>query len=95
MTFARTAIETTDIENNIDVDVNRSYSSFGVRIVRNAVSKRKLSNRVSVTIPDGRSESTFHLTIREANALRKFLNENLDEGVDGSSMVSMTMREAS
>ena len=95
MTFARTAIQTTDIENNIDVDVNRSYSSFGVRIVRNAVSKRKLSNRVSVTIPDRHSESTFHLTIREANALRKFLNENLDEGVDGSTMVSMTMREAS
>ena len=47
-----------------------------------------------MTIPDGRSESTFHLTIREANALRKFLNENLEEGVNGSAMVSMTMREA-
>ena len=95
MTFAHTAIQTTDIENNIDVDVNHSYSTFDVRIVRNSVSKRKFSNRLSVTIPDGRSESTFHLTIREANALRKFLNENLDEGVNGSAMVSMSMREAS
>ena len=95
MTFARNAIETTDIDDNIEVDVNRSYSSFGVRIVRNTTSKRRLSNRVSVTIPDGRSESTFHLTIREANALRNFLNENLNEGVDASSMVLMSMREAS
>ena len=95
MTFARNAIETTDIDDNIEVDVNRSYSSFGVRIVRNNTNKRRLSNRVSVTIPDGRSESTFHLTIREANALRNFLNENLNEGVDASSMVLMSMREAS
>ena len=95
MTYARNAIQTTDIDDNIEVDVNRSYSSFGVRIVRNNTSKRRLSNRVSVTIPDGRSESTFHLTIREANALRNFLNENLNEGVDASSMVLMSMREAS
>ena len=95
MTYARNAIQTTDIDDNIEVDVNRSYSSFGVRIVRNNTSKRRLSNRVSVTIPDGRSESTFHLTIREAKALRNFLNENLEEGVDASSMVLMSMREAS
>lgn len=95
MTYARTAIQTTDIDDNIEVDVNRSYSSFGVRIVRNNTSKRRLSNRVSVTIPDGRSESTFHLTIREAKALRNFLNENLEENVDASSMVIMNMREAS
>ena len=94
MTFARNAIETTDIDDNIEVDVNRSYSSFGVRIVRNNTSKRRLSNRVSVTIPDGRSESTFHLTIREANALRNFLNENLEESADTSSMVFMNMRNA-
>ena len=94
MTFARNAIQTTDIEDNIDVDVNRSYSSFGVRIVRNNTSKRRLSTRVSVTIPDGRSESTFHLTIREANALRNFLNENLEESADASSMVFMNMRDA-
>ncbi len=94
MTYARNAIQTTDIDDNIEVDVNRSYSSFGVRIVRNNTSKRRLSNRVSVTIPDGRSESTFHLTIREAKALRNFLNENLEEGVDASSMVLMSMREA-
>jgi hypothetical protein len=96
MTFARNAIQTTDIDDNIEVDVNRSYSSFGVRIVRNNTSKRRLSNRVSVTIPDGRSESTFHLTIREARALRNFLNENLEQQtLDSSAMISMSMREAS
>jgi len=90
MTFARTAIENTDIDDNINIDVYRSYSTFGVRIVRNQVSKRKLSNRVSVTIPDGRSESTFHFTIREANALRKFLNENLNDVTDSNSQVVMS-----
>jgi hypothetical protein len=91
MSNASEAIFTTDIADNIEQDVERSYSTFSVRLVRNSRSKRRLSNRLTVSVPDGRTESTVHFTLREARALQKFLNDNIESfsetTVDGRSNV--------
>lgn len=84
MSNATEAIYTTDIADNIEQDVERSYSTFSVRLVRNTRSKRRLSNRLTVSVPDGRTESVFHFTLREARALQKFLNENIETFSDST-----------
>lgn len=57
--------------------VSRDFSGFRLRLSRDAVGKKKLSNRLTITVPDSRSESVIKLTIREARALQRFLQNNL------------------
>jgi len=58
-------------------NVTKSFSGFKLRISRDTVGKKKLSNRLTITVPDSRSESTIKMTIREAKALQSFLNNYL------------------
>jgi hypothetical protein len=58
-------------------NVTKSFSGFRVRLSRDTVGKKKLSNRVTITVPDSRSESTINMTFREARALQSFLNSYL------------------
>lgn len=58
-------------------NVTRNFSGFRVRLSRDTVGKKKLSNRVTITVPDSRSESTIKMTLREARALQSFLNNYL------------------
>lgn len=58
-------------------NVTRNFSGFKLRISRDTVGKKKLSNRLTITVPDSRSESTIKMTIREAKALQSFLNSYL------------------
>jgi len=57
--------------------VTQSFSSFKLRLSRDAVGKKKLSNRLTITVPDSRSESVIKMTVREARALQTFLNRYL------------------
>ena len=57
--------------------VSRDFSGFRVRLSRDAVGKKKLSNRLTITVPDSRSESVIKMTVREARALQTFLNRYL------------------
>lgn len=57
--------------------VTQSFSSFKLRLSRDSVGKKRLSNRLTITVPDSRSESVIKLTIREARALQRFLQNNL------------------
>jgi hypothetical protein len=57
--------------------VSRDFSGFRVRLSRDSVGKKKLSNRLTITVPDSRSESVIKMTVREARALQTFLNQHL------------------
>lgn len=57
--------------------VSRDFSGFRVRLSRDTVGKKKLSNRLTITVPDSRSESVIKMTIREARALKSFLDRHL------------------
>lgn len=57
--------------------VSRDFSGFRVRLSRDSIGKKKLSNRLTITVPDSRSESVIKLTLREAYALQRFLSDNL------------------
>lgn len=58
-------------------NVTKNFSGFRVKLSRDTVGKKKLSNRVTITVPDSRSESTIKMTFREARALQSFLNDYL------------------
>ena len=57
--------------------VSKNFSTFKVKLSRDAIGKKKLSNKLIITIPDSRSLSEIKMTVREATALRNFLNKNL------------------
>ena len=57
--------------------VTQSFSGFRLQLSRDAIGKKKLSNRLTITVPDSRSESVIKMTIREARALQRFLQNNL------------------
>jgi hypothetical protein len=58
--------------------VSRDFSGFRVRLSRDSVGKKKLSNRLTITVPDSRSESVIKMTVREAKSLLAFLQKHLD-----------------
>ena len=62
-----------------EVRFSRDFSTFQVRLNQDKVGKKKLSNRLTIIVPDERSESVIKMTLREARALRKFLNDNLKD----------------
>lgn len=57
--------------------VSRDFSGFRLRLSRDAVGKKKLSNRLTITVPDSRSESVIKMTVREARSLLAFLQKHL------------------
>ena len=59
-------------------NISRKFSGFSVRISKDEIGKKKLSNRVTITFPDSRSESTIKMTLREAKSLLLFLKKQLD-----------------
>lgn len=62
-----------------EIRFSRDFSTFQVRLTQDKVGKKKLSNRLTIIVPDERSESVIKMTIREARALRKFLNDSLKD----------------
>lgn len=59
--------------------VSRDFSTFTVSISRNEISKKKLSNSFSLTVPSDRSTLTVKMTLREVKALQNFLNQHLKD----------------
>ena len=57
---------------------DRSYSGFDVSLTTGSKRKQMLSNGLSVRLPGERSDVELRLTLRQAKALRKFLEQNLD-----------------
>ena len=59
------------------VEISRSFSGMDVSTRTGSRRKQALSNRVEITTDDGRVRATQRLTLRQARALRRFLNETL------------------
>jgi hypothetical protein len=54
-----------------------TYAGFEVALATGSKRKQLLSNRLSLRVPGERSEVEIHLTLRQAHALKKFLNDNV------------------
>jgi hypothetical protein len=59
----------------------KSFSNFSVSVKRNKTAKKKLSNSFSITFFDDSSEITKRIPIREARALKNWLNKNVPDSV--------------
>ena len=58
-------------------NIEKSFSGFSVGLKVGSKRKQRLSNHFRISIDDDRVSSTQKLTLRQARALQKFLNENL------------------
>jgi hypothetical protein len=58
-------------------ETSRSYSGMEVTTRTGSRRRQTLSNRVEITTDDGRIRATQRLTLRQARALQRFLNETL------------------
>jgi hypothetical protein len=56
---------------------SQSYSGLEVALTTGSKRKQTLSNCLTVRVPGERSDVAVRLTIRQARALQKFLNQNL------------------
>lgn len=59
------------------VEKTQSYSGLEVAITTGSKRKQALSNCLTVRVPGERSDVAVRLTLRQARALQKFLNQNL------------------
>ena len=60
-------------------DISRDFSAFSVTLSTGSRAKKRLSNRLKISVPTDRTEVAVSMTVREARALRNFLNEHLKE----------------
>jgi hypothetical protein len=57
--------------------VTREFSGFQVSLRDGSRAKKRLSNKLTISVPSERTDVSVAMTIREARALRNFLNEFL------------------
>lgn len=57
----------------------RRFSGFSASLATGSKRKQTLSERLSIRVPGDRSDVEVRLTIRQARALQKFLNDSLGE----------------
>lgn len=57
---------------------SREYSGLKVRLSTGSKRRQVLSENLSIGVPGDRSDVEIRLTLRQARALRKFLNETLE-----------------
>lgn len=58
-------------------NVQKEFSGLTVSLVNGSRAKKRLSNRLTINVPTDRAEVSVSMTIREAQALRNFLNKHL------------------
>jgi hypothetical protein len=61
-----------------DVNVSKDFNSFSVSLRDGSKAKKRLSNRLTISVPTDRADVTITLTAREARALQNFLSEHLN-----------------
>lgn len=59
------------------MEKSNSYSGLDVSLKTGSKRKQLLSQQVSIRVPSDRSDVEVRLTLRQAKALKKFLNDNL------------------
>jgi hypothetical protein len=60
-------------------EVSRSFNGFDVSVTTGSRRKQALSNRVVISTDDGRTSTSLRLTIRQARALQRILNDTIAE----------------
>lgn len=58
-------------------EASKTYSGFEVYLTKESKAKKLLANKLAISVPGERSDVEVRLTLRQARALKKFLNENL------------------
>jgi len=61
------------------MEKTRRFAGLEVSLTTGSKRKQTLSNRLSVRIPGDRTDVAINLTLRQAQALQRFLNENLSQ----------------
>ena len=59
------------------MEKTRILSGLELSLATGSKRKQLLSNRLTISVPGERSDVEVRLTIRQARALRRFLNDNL------------------
>ncbi len=59
-------------------DVTRDFTGFSVTLSVGSRAKKRLSNRLEISVPTERTKVAVSMTVREARALQNFLNEHLE-----------------
>lgn len=59
------------------VERSQSYSGFEVSLITGSKRRQLLSNRLTVRVEGDRSDVEVRLTLRQAKALKRFLNNNV------------------
>jgi hypothetical protein len=60
-------------------NIKREFSGITIGITQGNKAKKKLSNKVEVTLPQKEGEVTLSFTIRQAQILRNFLQNHLQD----------------
>lgn len=58
--------------------VTQEYSGFQLQLENGDRSKKTMCNKLKISVPTVVSDVSINLNLRQAKALKKFLNENLD-----------------
>lgn len=72
----------------------KSFSSFSVGLRTGSKRKQRLSNHLKINIEDDRVTTSQKLTLREARALKKWLNDNLPDNASSTSSSSVSASES-
>lgn len=64
-------------KSNVRVE-EQEYSNFEVCLSQGSRRKQRLSNRLAIRVEGDASASEIRLSLRDARALKNFLNRNLD-----------------
>jgi hypothetical protein len=59
------------------INVKRNFSTFSVHLQIDEAKKKKMSNSITIEVPNDRTSTSIKLSIREAEALVNFLSKNL------------------
>jgi hypothetical protein len=65
----------------------KEFTGFSVALRTDSRRKQRLSNYLNIEIETDRSVTSQRLTIREARALQRWLNDNLDTQNDSTESV--------
>jgi hypothetical protein len=57
--------------------VTKTFSTFSVALNRDDAKKKKMSNSITIEVPNDRTSTKIVLSLREAEALKNFLDKNL------------------
>ncbi len=60
-----------------DKTIEQDFTGFKLSLTQGSRSKKVLSNRLSIAVPDERTSVSVDFTIRQARALKSFLDKNL------------------